>query len=201
MSLVSAQVSVAADSVLPRDLMVNTLHFNTQFDLLQPEAGTDWQSLANDLADIWKNTLSIGTTREVKVRLYDLDNPKPRPVKAEATRNSGLAPLTTVPREVALALSFYSERNLPRQRGRLFIPAFLVSGSPGLRPTTADMNTLLNLADALSGLGGSNVDWSVYSRLDDVHRKVSMAWVDNEWDTVRSRGLRATTRVSRAQGG
>jgi hypothetical protein len=36
----------------------------------------------------------------------------------------------------------------------------------------------------------------VYSRREKVARPVTNYWVDDEWDTVRSRGLRSSTRVT-----
>lgn len=198
MTLVSGLVSVAADSVLPADRLVNTVHFNTGFDLLNPVGGTDFNTLATDLAALWATNLwPTGAAREVDVKLYDLDDAKPRPVRAHHVNNVGAAPASVINRELSLCLSFYADRNLPRQRGRLYIPAVVFAPAGAVRPPQQWADRLLNLADALSGLGGSNVDWCVYSRTDNVHRKVTHAWVDNEWDTVRSRGLKSDTRWQR----
>jgi hypothetical protein len=197
MSLVIAQVSMAADSTLARDAIVNTLHFNDKSTL--GFAPTDWQNLANDLAAIYDGGVFSTGSHQIQVRLYDMDDAKPRPIKAQATKNTGLAPQTGSPREVALCLSFYADRNLPRRRGRIYIPAFAM-GAPGLRPTSTNRTKLLDLAASLAGLGGIDVEWCVYSRLDNVHYPISDAWVDDEWDTVRSRGLRATLRDTRHVG-
>jgi hypothetical protein len=40
----------------------------------------------------------------------------------------------------------------------------------------------------------SGVAWVVWSRKDQVARPVTNYWCDDEWDTVRSRGLKAVTR-------
>ena len=47
---------------------------------------------------------------------------------------------------------------------------------------------------AFANLGGVNVDWQVYSPTDGVGRTVKSYWCDDEWDTMRSRGLRSTMR-------
>jgi hypothetical protein len=201
MSLIAAQTKVQADSAFPRDGIVMTSHFNTQLDLLNPVGGTDWQSLATDINTAFKTVLGNFAGYEFSTKLYDLDDAKPRPVQAQATLNTGAAGTAGTPREVALCLSFYAERNLPRQRGRIYVPSFLAGGAIGVRPSATQQTRLLDLADALSGIGGSNVDWCVFSRTDNVHRKVTQAYVDDEWDTVRSRGLRPTSRASRAQSG
>lgn len=192
MALWSAQVMVGGDSALARDYMVNTLHFNGVGTFLAAE--TDVSSIADDLAGIYVGLPGVSTTREVRVRIYNLDDPKPRPIKAEAVRNQGNFPPTGAPREVALCLSFYADRNLPRQRGRIYVPALFLGGSQGGRPSAAQMTVLTDLYTDLTNLGGTDLEWSVYSRMDDVHRQVQHGWVDDEWDTVRSRGLRSTTR-------
>jgi hypothetical protein len=63
------------------------------------------------------------------------------------------------------------------------------------------MTLALNYADALSALGGIDVDWVVHSPTHDTNTKVKEAWVDDEWDTQRRRGQRATKRITRAQSG
>jgi hypothetical protein len=54
------------------------------------------------------------------------------------------------------------------------------------------------VGDALGALGGVDVDWSVHSPTAGTTEKVEHYWCDDEWDTVRSRGLRATTRQQAA---
>lgn len=195
MGLMRAIVSVAADSVLARDRCVNTLYFDvTNVSLL---VGTDADALASDLATIYHNLMNPTATREIDVRLYNMDDPKPRPIAGRFTKNVGAAPAGNIPREVAVCLSFYADRNLPKRRGRIFLPAFAIGDPFGLRPAATTRTKLLDLADSFSGLGGVNVDWCMHSVKDQAHHKISTAWVDDEWDVQRSRGLRATTRATR----
>lgn len=192
MALWSAQVLCGADSGLARDYFVNTVHFNGVGTFLANE--TDVQSIANDLVTAWKAFPNVGTFREVRAKVYNLDDAQPRPLRAEAVANAGAFPASTHPREVALCLSYYADRNLKRHRGRLYIPLELLGAGAGVRPTAQQMTDCKALYTRLVNLGGTDLEWSVFSRMDNVHRQVQHGWVDDEWDVIRSRGLRATTR-------
>lgn len=193
MALVAAQTAFAVDSLLARDQQIITSHFNVH--TLPLIDSTDWDDLATDLNNAIHSALGNDTGHQQKTTLYNLDDAKPRPVKAVHTINSGLSAAADRPREVALCLSFHADRNIPRYRGRVFVPGVILPGSLGGRPTTAQQNTVLSLAAGFANLGAGDVDWCVFSRVDNVHRPVQHAWVDDEWDTIRSRGARATTRV------
>lgn len=187
MPLYRAQISAMADSALPRDRLVNTLHFD------DAGAGSDPQALCNDLVEVFRAGWYTAPVREVMGRFYEVGPPPQFPV-AETIINPNAAPLSSAPREVALCLSYFSERNLPRRRGRIYLAANAGGLGLGVRPTAADRTKALALGQAFADLGGVDVDWVVYSQADASHHDVSDTWVDDEWDTMRSRGLRATTR-------
>jgi len=196
MPLYRMQCSYAADSTLARDYMVNTLWFNDQ------GVGTDPANLCNDLAVIW-NTLFGTPAREINVRAYlhNPGTPQDGPPVAVKTLNPGAAPTTGVMREIALCLSFYAGQNRARRRGRIYVPPFIFGTTFPVRPLPALRTTVLNLADSFSSLGGVDVDWVVHSRAEDASFKVTNAWVDDEWDVQRRRGLRSTTRTEKAVSG
>lgn len=201
MSRAQLTVSVAADTMLPRDRLVNTLHFETQFDPLNPFS-TDWNQLCQDLAEVYDTHWQNGTNREIVVKAYNDEGPQPHYPIGEHTMHEGGAPASNLPREVALCLSFYADRNIPRHRGRIYLPLCTAGvSSPDVRPGGAIMDKALAMAGHFSDLGGSNVNWQVYSPTDATGRTVTHAWVDNEWDTMRSRGMRATDRVTADQTG
>ncbi|RPJ53868.1 MAG: hypothetical protein EHM24_32395 [Acidobacteria bacterium] len=181
------QCTWQADSAAPRDRIQISPHFN------DTGATTDPQGLCDDLLEqLMGVTPFVG---EVRVTAYDAQGTPPVYPAADAIANKGAAAATTQPRELALCLSYYSGRNIPRRRGRLYLPLFFVyGGAPSLRPTlpVAKMPTI---ASALQNLGGIDVDWCVYSRLDKTARPVTNWWYDDEWDVVRSRGLKGATRV------
>ena len=194
MPLIRAQVEVAADSTKPEDKFVLTPWFNQGG--VAEAGGTDWAGLANDLATGISNWLVSPASREVRVKLYNMDDPAPPHFpQADVVKNTGLAPASPYPRELAVCLSFYAQRNLPRQRGRLYVPAALINVSPvAARPTSSHMSRVAALVPVLSGLGGVDIDWVVYSRMDRTRRTVTNWYVDDEWDQQRRRGLVATTR-------
>jgi hypothetical protein len=188
MPLLRFQVAAQMDSTLPRDSLVNTLHFNDQ------GFTSDADDLCADLANIFQAGW-YGNLCQIVVDAYPIGAPPQYPV-GHAEINMGLSPASSAPREVAVCLSYYSERNLPRQRGRIYLA---VGGTSSFattpRPDTALRQKALDLAQDFSDLGGIDVDWQAYSPTDGEGRNVTNAWVDDEWDTMRSRGLRASSRL------
>lgn len=185
-------VSWGSPSAAPTDRYSNTLYFVV--DLTDP----DYQDLSDAVlaayqAQAWTSACKI------EVRSYNMADAKPRPERSFSTvTKTGVLP--GGPGQIALCLSYYSERNLPRQRGRIYTGPY--ASPQGRTPTTSQMDELLDLATALSNVGGANVDWSVYSPTiaregGDPTMSISDVWVDNSWDVVRSRKLKATTRVTR----
>jgi hypothetical protein len=162
-------------------------------------AGADYGALASDLAAAINTLQQPGSTgREVEVKMYDAESAPPNEPLATAVRNKGAAPVSTTAREIAVCLSFYADTNSPSRRGRLYLPYTCFFGSAVGAPalTTVQMDAAAAFVPALSGLGGLNVDWVVWSPKRREAHTVTNWFVDNEWDTVRSRGMRPTTRRS-----
>lgn len=195
MPIVRAQASFMMDTAFPRDRMVMTPHFNVGFNVTNPVENVDGTQLAQDLADALDGW-SAGS-QEINVRIYDAQGTPPVQPIGNVTKNVGVVGQSAQPREVALCLSYYSGINMPKRRGRLYMPAALLDFQSAQRlPSTANIAQGTALAGILQALGGTNVDWVVYSRVDDAAHPVTNYWIDNEWDTMRSRGGRATTRTS-----
>jgi hypothetical protein len=175
------------DSAAPKDKVMITPHFN---DI---GATTDPQNLCDDMLAGLETIKS--TTGEVQVKAYDAQGSIPVYPQGDAIVRKGAVQATTYPRELAVCLSFYGERNVKRQRGRIYVPLFFTTpSSVGLRPDTTQ-TALESLATLFQGLGGADVDWCVYSRRMDHAYSVTNWWYDNEWDVMRSRGLKGTSRV------
>lgn len=190
MPIYRLQCSFACDTLLPRDRMVITPHFDVASPL------PDLDALCEDLAtalDTWDTA-----AHEITVKAYDAQGTPPVYPVGDAIRNVGASPATFGPRELACCLSFYAERNIPRQRGRLYIPAAMATPTSmgEIRPNSALMQKVADLAPIFGSLGGNDVDWCVFSRLNNTMRSVSHWWVDDEWDVMRSRGLRGSTRLT-----
>lgn len=186
-----AQCSVWNDSVAPRDAcVINPCFHDAGFVL------NDAQGLADDMMGVLTSMAPAGTQKAVK--LYDVTKPPPNPPIAVKLDTVGGAPASVAPRELAICLSFYSEDNVKRKRGRLYVPLHWVSAttpSLGNRPSSTHRSSVAFLADGLKNLGGIDVDWVVWSEKDQAHRPVTDWYVDDEWDVVRSRGMRPTTRT------
>ena len=149
-----------------------------------------------DLATALDNWLPTPGTTKIRVAFYDLEGTKPVYPAGDYTRNPAAGPFSYgAPREVALCLSFYGSHNAPRHRGRLYIPAFFASSATlGLRPSGTHISKVMALGPIFSALGGVNIDWIVWSRANRAATKVENYWVDDEWDMMRSRGQKRTTR-------
>jgi hypothetical protein len=188
MPLYRIQVAVNCDSTLARDAFVHSLYFNDQ------GVGSDPDQLCQDLIDVLQAGWYPNPVQMV-ANAYIVGPPPQYPV-GHAEESMGVSPVSTSPREVSICLSYYATRNLPRQRGRLYLPMAGSSFSPStVRPPVARMQAVLDLAGDFSNIGGIDVDWQVYSPTDGIGRNVTNAWVDDEWDTIRSRGLRPSSRL------
>ena len=64
-----------------------------------------------------------------------------------------------------------------------------------MRPTATHMAKAAEFATVLTPARLNGNNWCVASTVDKVGRDVTNAWVDDEWDVIRSRGLRGTTRT------
>lgn len=188
----------------PRHRVVRALYFRKNSpDLIVP---ADANALCDDLATIFVgvNDHQAGHDR-LQVKAYNLADAEPRPVIGESTIRT-LPTTTPGVREVAVCLSFYADRNLPRRRGRIYMGPF-TNAQLLERPPDPLRNAIANLADAFSSLGGVDIDWCVYSRAESlasnsiVFHKVTNAWVDDEWDVQRKRGLEGVTRTQKTVSG
>lgn len=197
---IRAQVAWQLDSMLPRDAVQVTPCFRHQLGLI--EGAPEWQDLADDLADAINGWHVNPTIHQLQVKLYDIEGEPINRPKAIAVRNPGSATGTGWPREVALCLSFNGGNNEPRNRGRIYLPyAKLGTGTPDVRPSTTIRDKAAALVPIFANLGGSNVDWIVWSPTALAATKVERWYVDDEYDTIRKRGLKPTTRTSGTTGG
>jgi hypothetical protein len=176
---------------LPRDTTANVLHF------LHPTAMSDAeeQDLVDDIKAAYNaNTVLAG--RGVRVKLYNLADTKPRPIRAESYTAPAQSMNSLGNRDVALCLSFFAARNLPRWRGRIYLGPLSSSYVGTMRPTSGVRTDLGALAPLFAAAGPASLAWGVYSTRDNVIRHVTDWYIDDEWDTMRKRGVRSTTRTT-----
>lgn len=206
------------DTGLPEDVITSTLHF--RHDDYAP--GTTPADSANDMVDqvqeffeaIDTPILGITAASPIVCKVYDLADAEPRvPV---IVRNVVIdpSPYISHPHEVAIVLSMRAAAeagaNAKRRRGRMFLGPIstntLVNTGGRLLITAAAMNAIVDGAVAAfrTGLTAADPYLCIYSRtndaggasLDESFVPVKTFHVDNAYDTVRSRGAAATTRVS-----
>jgi hypothetical protein len=187
MSLYRVSIGFPFDTALPRDVVTINPHF----------AGDNPGALADALVSNLIAVPAITAARPFTVKVYDgLKAPPSFPL---ATRQNGTGFWNTNwPKEVALCLSYYSTYNRPHSRGRFYIPATLLTGSIGVRPSTPQMQQVLDFRNVFITGMPTGTKWSTWSPTTQNGEPVSHCWVDNEWDTVRSRGGRADNRLTAA---
>lgn len=212
MAFMRALVELNNDSLIPRDLATNTWHFRTPGSVAA--AATDCTANLNAFYTAIGTYLSASLTGSGTVKYYDLEDAEPRAPVA-----TGLISFTPganqFPNEVALCMSFQgplvSGSPQSRRRGRLFLGPLSTTGGTGatgdLRPGAACRNAVCTAADALmSDTSLPGLSWAVFSpstagpppwsagALDDAFVTVTNGWVNDAYDTIRSRGLSPTTR-------
>jgi hypothetical protein len=201
---------------LAEDRFVTTWAFQT-IDGLPPTVGQN--VAAKDLVVDFFSGVTAPQTSAVKSHLSAAINPNDAEARVyrlgdAVPREPTIYPFslvsvggTSLPSEVAAVASFYSLRNLPRRRGRVYI------GPLAQIAAVADANGVPHLSSSLvnalvessrrmrAAAPASGLNWSVLSQVDAVMRPVTAGWADNAFDTQRRRGEDATARTKWAQAG
>lgn len=213
-NVVRAQCIWKAPSGLPTDVFVTSWAFVR--DTVSSSSGlAQSEQVADRLREFWLDPVAPNgavsgllpgaiVTRGLEIRTYDLGESPPRepriynyPVPGGGSGDAGL------PREVAVCLSFYATRNLPRQRGRVYIGPLTgtsVGTSAGGVPVVAPLvrDRIAAAANRLAnGTGvGDSMRWGVLSQVDQEIRRTTNGWVDDAFDTIRSRGQEPLVRTT-----
>jgi hypothetical protein len=222
MSLLRADVETFWTDSAPKDYCSNTVYFRPSggidglLDGLIFAGGMDGNGTAQAFAEAWVALLSGGspgatdfwTQQSVKVTLYDMAAAKPRPIVGTFTvAGAGTESEVAGNRAVACCLTFYGGRNLPRQRGRIYLGP-LTSLAAGRQHFTAnDMSFALSVATLLAGVQAVQesgpalgLDWVVYSPKSNETHAVTNAWCDDRPDVIRKRAPAAGTRQTSTPG-
>lgn len=206
-----AQVVFQGKSGLPKDRYINTFHFASS-DLSTPDLGTGGNEIGERLREFYleqtdtgeavQNFLSGYIETEFQVRVYDLGTPSPPAREAWVTYHDLTAPRggAALPFEVAVVASFFAERNLPRNRGRIFLgplnQAVLSEDNDVPMVTPIFRQTLAAAMLRLTNEGvGDSFRWSVLSPTDNEAKVITEGWVDNDFDTIRARTPTASSRT------
>jgi len=189
---------IQATTAFPRDRVYINPHFETTTVLIADDA----DRLCEDLADALMGWVLYAGSWEISVKAYKAEGVPPHKPVGAAVRNPGAAGAAGQPRELACCLSFYAGTNSPSRRGRLYIPLFVVSAQQATERIGVPVRGKVGQLPAIfAALGGADVDWVVWSKTNGQANKVTNWFVDDEWDTVRRRGLKALTRDTGSTGG
>lgn len=199
------QVKLRASSGLPADDIINTMHMDITGDPAQARAA--FNLAIPDAYDDIANYLSIliaSTGHEITY--YDLDDPIPRqpvvsPFSWDFTNSLAAGRL---PGEVSLVVSTraaYASGEPPARRRNRFYLGPLATNT--VDNTSFVDSTFQNLVadsfqtafQAVNTAGDSEM--VCYSPTDATARPMIQLWVNNEFDTQRRRGRRATNREQR----
>lgn len=213
------QVTLPYTTGLPTDVVTNTWHFvgedPTDYTLAIGWLGTVYATIGPLLSTIVARTSNAAT-----MKVYDLADDKPRP--PVATQSFTVAAVggggVDLPLECALVGSYQA---IPRagvrqssRRGRVYFGPWqqAASSTDYKRPDSSYTDTVRDALQALqtSSEASSQCRWAIYSptlagglelpggagppNLPGAVSPVDNGWVDNEWDTQRSRGREATSR-------
>ena len=198
---------------LPKDQYTNTFYFTngTAGTAVDVSASAMYQ-----LAHFYENSgdgwLSDDLGGVVTFKAYDYAAPEPREqINISSWDFPAPASDVALPQEVALCMSFYSGRNLPSLRGRIYLGPLnasvlgphngivadaIVAQAAGIMGEllAGDVSIATPVLAPLGDHTAAPAAWCQYSRKDHILHPVSAGWVDNEWDTQRRRRLKATSR-------
>ena len=198
------QVSLPVLDTLPRNRATNVLHFEHQ---IGGQSDAQLQTMCQDLAAIYQHHYA-DNTREVQVKAYDVDA-VPNYPRATVVVNAGAPWGHNGFLEQALVLSFAgTNRGNKRERGRIYLVpgmtalGFVLSSN---RPNDATLNWALGFYtepnQSFPDLGGVDWKFGVWSRVGQKFTQSQQAWVNDDWDVQRSRGLRESKRVAATREG
>lgn len=208
--LVTAQVVFQGTSNLPNDRYVNTFHFTRS--VLSSGAMTEAEEdeIATRLVAFYNtdyptfaiaNYLSVLIHREAdtsQIRIYDMGESEPREPHIHTWTLAAAEGGGRQPQEAALCMSFYSERNIPRQRGRVYLGPFesIATAAATARPDPVLRQVGVNAMEALVA-SNDIMRWCTLHHTSLVAQQipVTAGWCDDEWDTQRRRGLKSTSRI------
>lgn len=200
-----AQAILRSSSGQAADDQVNTFAIG-QIGALNLTLATAWVARMKTFYDTLNASTALkGRTQNGHlVKIYSTTGAAPNYPLFEIPFNLAAAVGSVdIPLEVNLCVSYMNTAatTIPRarRRGRIFISGWTAVANSAGRPTTSSINLLGNAYKAYvtgTNLDLPDLDAGVWSRVNNTVYPVDTIWVDNEWDTMRSRGGRATVRTN-----
>lgn len=180
----------------------NTFHFNaddlTALQLAHNALVTFYNAIDTNFSDL-VSTAAGG----LSITSWDFDASPPRaPVLTTTGTFAGMG-IGPLPTEVSLCISFQGTRisGVPqaRRRGRIYVPFLQETANDATaRPSAGLVSSLATSAQALltASDAAATWTWEIWSAAGPGFTTVTDGWVDNEWDTQRRRGRKATSRTT-----
>jgi hypothetical protein len=197
------QVSLPVTDTLARNRVVNTFHLEHVVGGVVP---TDLEAMCSDIVEMYQAHYG-NAANEVTCKAYDTDA-VPNYPRATVTVNPGVAWNISSPREIALVLSFASANKGNRsERGRIYLMPHLVTAqsASSVRPSGGQLAWALDWYSASNSsfpdLGGVDWKFGIWSPTYKKFTQAQQAWVNDDWDVQRRRGLRESTRVTSVREG
>ena len=200
-----AQVALAAQTGETADVNVNTFAFIGP-DVFTPTEGNFVNVTIKAFYDEIRSAGMLAGRAQAghSVKIYAATTATPNYPIDESSFNLTSAPVALdLPAEVTLCVSFANDSAVvvprARRRGRIYIGGHIETLNSVGRPTgpltVALADAYENYVDAIN----SDTDFaaSIWSRANASLYPIERVWVDNEWDTMRSRGGKSTARETR----
>lgn len=207
-----AQVIFHGKTGAPEDVFVNNFVFRNDdvpgmpiFDVanaIQARLNAFYNTPPDGQSDYLAKYLNgnlLDTAATIKV--YDLGDTPPRLPEVRPMTLGAMSAAASLPPEVAVCLSYYAGRPLPRRRGRIFLGP-LTSSSVDISGNRTLVSSLLRetAKGAMEGLASNAnetapVRWHVLSQTDGNAFMITGGWVDNAHDTIRKRGFVSSGRT------
>lgn len=206
MAIYRIQVRIPGVSNVAEDIITNTWHIEgTGTGLL--DAMSKIRSFYNDAApgnaQPLRNLMTAATIgTNWRAVAYNLADSEPRtPVRDEGwTINPGGG--NPMPTECAACFSYQGGRisgtNQARRRGRLFLGPWVTAMIAGNGRVAGLLQvSICRAGKELLKQSDDATDWTwvVYSPTDNAAVPIIDGWVDDAWDTVRSRGPKPSSRT------
>nr|CRY97424.1 hypothetical protein [uncultured prokaryote] len=199
-----AQTSLAAVTGNTEDAASNTFAVETDSLIVSLDIAAWTTAIENFYSAAYSAGALRGYTQAGSgVKFYDCNTPQPNyPIDEDSLSWTGVSTPTDLPAEVSLCVSYANDTATAvpraRRRGRIYINGWTETSNDAGRPDSADVTAMSTAfgayCDALYAFGG--IRPGVWSRTNATVYPIQRVWVDNEWDTMRSRGGKSTARVT-----
>lgn len=210
MAFLQAQAVIPFVTNVPKDVITNTFHFQSDGSISNAAAAS---LIATRLSAFYDEVYSVANSADTYVswanaivKVYDLDDLQPRVPIVEAMP---IAPNNQadgiLPAEVSIVASFHAANPVTaRRRNRVYLGGFATgAASSGTTSNPPAPNSAIraSIVDAMELLHAANTTpliWQGRSGFGatpvGTFWDVEGGWVDNAWDTQRRRGHEATIR-------